>query len=64
MRLLQKHLHDTPTTLGVGSNRANVALSLLQNIKGLGHACEDAISIAILDDGMQVRTPLLTSRLA
>jgi tetraacyldisaccharide 4'-kinase len=53
VRLLQKHLHDTPTRFGVGSNRANIALSLLQNNKGLGHAYEDTISVAILDDGMQ-----------
>lgn len=34
MRLLQMHLQDTPTRFGIGSNRAKVALSILQQSVG------------------------------
>ena len=74
MRLLQKHLEDTPTKFGVGPNRAKVAFSILQ--QQVGERCSGRVSnttpkprnyewgcceeagIAILDDGMQVSAGL------
>lgn len=60
MHLLQKHLQDTPTRFGVGSNRTKVALSILrheaeQRSNGLASIIgwKAEIGVAILDDGMQ-----------
>lgn len=67
MRLLQKHLEDTPAKFGVGPNRAKVALSILQQQveeranrpvsiatqKPKSCVWEEITGVAILDDGMQ-----------
>ncbi|XP_024403907.1 probable tetraacyldisaccharide 4'-kinase, mitochondrial isoform X1 [Physcomitrium patens] len=60
VHLLQKHLQDTPTRFGVGSNRTKVALSILrheaeQRSNGLASIIgwKAEIGVAILDDGMQ-----------
>lgn len=65
MHLLQKHLQDTPTRFGVGSNRTKVALSILrheaeQRSNGLASIIgwKAEIGVAILDDGMQVSVSL------
>lgn len=75
MRLLQKHLEDTPTKFGVGPNRAKVALSILQQQVGERSNGPVLITmqkpkdyvwdrcedtgVAILDDGMQVSAGLV-----
>ncbi|KAG0557850.1 hypothetical protein M758_11G157600 [Ceratodon purpureus] len=69
VRLLQKHLQDTPTKFGIGPNRAKVALSILQQRVGERSNWPESITtqkpkdflrdhgeeigVAILDDGMQ-----------
>ena len=74
VRLLQKHLEDTPANFGVGPNRAKVALSILQQQVGeranrpvsiatqKPKSCvwEEITGVAILDDGMQVYAGLIS----
>jgi tetraacyldisaccharide 4'-kinase len=77
VRLLQKHLQGTPAKFGVGPHRALLALSILhqqavQNGSTFGadwskqnksKEAGDDVGIVILDDGMQVCSPLFLSHL-
>nr|GMD53197.1 probable tetraacyldisaccharide 4'-kinase, mitochondrial isoform X2 [Ipomoea batatas] len=61
VKMLERHLWETPVKIGVGANRAAIAASFFQRHGYMNpkdnstrtNLCVDRIGAAVLDDGMQ-----------